>query len=353
MADDQLREMISAFALGCMDRENFIQFKEYMDAGGNLPKKELGEFQNTIALIPIILDLEKPDAVLKNRVAKRLLSLQDEIKEKIKEKKAKLKEEVEKGNMSQSEADVAFPDFEPTFTTQEIQALKTLDKRKTGGENKPRSTEEEKRRTPIEKRTSDKPKPKTITETKVVYKDSKKALYGWLTAIVLFIALIGMYFFLSSNTSEMEQKISEQNKQLEALQKEIALNKQVISEYKELLQFLKHKNNYIVELNGGENYKSATARLIVSFSSGDGILILDNPPPLAEGEAYQLWMISNGKSISLGTLNKDNDRMYYYIYNIPKLPLNEIELFRITNEPEEGSVIPLGNSLLYGNVATF
>jgi len=80
MTNNPIHEMIAAFAAGCMDNENFIQFKDYFKEGGELPKGELGELQNIVSMIPIILDLETPDPALKDKVAKRLIELKDEIK---------------------------------------------------------------------------------------------------------------------------------------------------------------------------------------------------------------------------------------------------------------------------------
>ncbi len=356
MAESQLREMISAFAAGCMDRENFIQFREYIASGGSLPQKELGELQNTMALVPIILELEKPDIELKKKVASKLLSLQDEIKAKIKEQKQKLAE------AGKTEEDIDFPDFEPTFTTREIESLQTIEKRKTSGS---RETEEGRRtgeshRTGERRRTSSQPE-SVSSRTGAAMSDesapkpkfSKLTIYSMSAAVVLFILLIITYFTLSFSNSEVEEQLAKKDKVITSLQKQLAEAKLTSSEYKELLQFLKNKDNYIVELTGGEQNPSALGRLIISFRIGDGILILENPPRLKEDEAMQAWIVTKGKSISLGTLTKENSRKYYFIYNIPKLPLNEIELFRITNEPKAGSVIPLGNTLLYGNIPKF
>ncbi|MDH7605806.1 MAG: hypothetical protein QHH13_12965, partial [Melioribacter sp.] len=89
MSDDAIHEMMAAFAIGCMDRKNFIQFKDYVDAGGELPEGALGELQNIVSLIPIILEIEQPKESLKDEVAKRLIGLQDEIKTRIREEKRK------------------------------------------------------------------------------------------------------------------------------------------------------------------------------------------------------------------------------------------------------------------------
>jgi len=53
MADKAIHEMISAFAAGCMDKANFVQFKDYINEGGELPDRELGELQNIISMIPV------------------------------------------------------------------------------------------------------------------------------------------------------------------------------------------------------------------------------------------------------------------------------------------------------------
>lgn len=90
MADKAIYEMISAFASGCMDSENYKYFRNYLLSDGEMPKGELGELQNVISLVPSILETETPNPELKEKVAKKLISLQDEIKLKIKEKKTKL-----------------------------------------------------------------------------------------------------------------------------------------------------------------------------------------------------------------------------------------------------------------------
>lgn len=359
MADNQIREMISAFAAGCMDRENFIQFREYMAAGGSLPKKELGELQNTMALVPIILELEKPAPELKNKVAKKLLSLQDEIKAKIKEKKKRLAEQKERGELSASEADIEFPDFEPTFTTKEIETLRTIDKKRTASQRtyeKSKPTEEKRKPSSAAERkshVSTQSRDERTIRSKADGKLKRVAIFGWVTAGVFLIISIAVYFFMSSTLTSVKEEFASKEKLLSSLQKELAMKRQTEAEYKELLQFLKNRDNYIVELSGGEQYPNALGRLIISFRAGDGVLILENPPAIEEDEVYQLWMLSKGKSLSLGTLSKDNNRNYYFIYNIPKLDLREIDLFRITNEPKEGSVVPFGNTLLYGNVPEY
>jgi hypothetical protein len=61
-----------AFALGCLDKGDFIDLMEYIDGGGSFPWQELGEYQNLCALLPSFLHLEEVPAAVKDKVARRL-----------------------------------------------------------------------------------------------------------------------------------------------------------------------------------------------------------------------------------------------------------------------------------------
>ena len=74
-------ELIYAGVLGCLDRADQTKLNEYLKAGGELPSN-LGEFQNIAALLPIILQAENPDPKLKDKVARKLYRIKDEIRAK-------------------------------------------------------------------------------------------------------------------------------------------------------------------------------------------------------------------------------------------------------------------------------
>lgn len=74
-------ELIYAGVLGCLDRADQTKLNEYLKAGGELPPN-LGEFQNIAAMLPIILQAENPDPKLKDKVARKLYRIKDEIRAK-------------------------------------------------------------------------------------------------------------------------------------------------------------------------------------------------------------------------------------------------------------------------------
>ncbi len=74
-------ELMYAGVLGCLDRADQTKLNEYLKAGGELPSS-LGEFQNIAAMLPIVLQAENPDPGLKDKVARKLYRIKDEIRAK-------------------------------------------------------------------------------------------------------------------------------------------------------------------------------------------------------------------------------------------------------------------------------
>ncbi len=74
-------ELIYAGVLGCLDRADQTKLNEYLKSGGELPSN-VGEFQNIAAMLPVILQAEQPDPQLKDKVARKLYRIKDEIRAK-------------------------------------------------------------------------------------------------------------------------------------------------------------------------------------------------------------------------------------------------------------------------------
>jgi hypothetical protein len=59
-------------------------------------------------------------------------------------------------------------------------------------------------------------------------------------------------------------------------------------------------------------------------------------------------MITEDNSYSLGTFKPTREEKYIKIKEIPYVLKEEINLFRITKEPMEGSAAPEGGTFLFG-----
>ena len=100
MDKDTAAERIQAKALGSLDNNEHKELNEFLNMGGVFPWKEFGELQNLCSLLPIILEIEVPDTVLKDKVAKRIYDAIAEQKEKM-----NLGEGID-----QSDSDIIYPE---------------------------------------------------------------------------------------------------------------------------------------------------------------------------------------------------------------------------------------------------
>ena len=81
ISKQEAADLIFADVLGCLDRADQSKLNEFIDSNGVLPPS-MGEFQNIAAMLPIILNAEKPDPQLKDKVARKLYRIKDEIRAK-------------------------------------------------------------------------------------------------------------------------------------------------------------------------------------------------------------------------------------------------------------------------------
>ena len=320
MADNAVHQIISAYSTGCLDRDNFIQFINFMNEGGDLPKGEMGELQNVIALIPTLLELEEPPEDLKNLVAKQIIDIETQRKREEKERlerkmhpvqppAAAPKTDISKPVQSKDQEAAAVTD------TPEIQTL--IDE--------------------------DKSVAKTEAEPALLPGKLPVILIG---VLGLLLIVVSVYFYLSK--SELENELINSSERINDLSGEIASTNKFLNEHIELLEFLNYKNVEIVNFQATEAKPDAFGKLFVSFEVGEAILQLKNLPKLTSIESYQLWMVSPEQSYSLGTVFMRPDIEYYKIDNLPFLKKEDITMFRITKETRSGSETPQGQLYLFG-----
>ena len=88
MSNVESKDLLQAKALGCLDPEDDALITKLMKEDENFPWQELGHYQNLVAFLPTILDIEIPEPEVKDNVARKLYELGEKIK-------AKKEEEVE------------------------------------------------------------------------------------------------------------------------------------------------------------------------------------------------------------------------------------------------------------------
>ena len=68
---DNKYDLIYAYALGCLNENEVLNFKEISVSDENFLWDELGEFQNLAALMASLLSVEMPKVEVKERVAQK------------------------------------------------------------------------------------------------------------------------------------------------------------------------------------------------------------------------------------------------------------------------------------------
>lgn len=345
MADKAIHEMISAFTTGCMDKDNFLQFREYVSSGGDLPPGELGEFQNIISLIPSILELETPDPNLKEKVAKKLLDYKDEVREKIKQQKSQEKPKdtpvVPKDGKVHSLSELD-KDAVRTLSDEEMKKVESVFNEE---ELTPRPTVE----TPPPTKTIN-PEPQRISS--IPASESSGSFNNkipWIVAACLIVGLVGFYFIMSSTTTALESEIDDLNTRIENLQEKVDEANIYIAEKQRLVDFIDNPDLVVVDLAGVDSAANMSGKLLMSFEKRKGIIAFFNLPILPEDKTFKLWMVTKGFSYNLGSYKPQDNGIYYPIEDIPIADIEDVSLFRVSIE-EKSANIPTGTTVIYGSV---
>lgn len=375
MAEQAIHEMVAAYAVGCMDKQNFVQFKDYMTEGGDLPPGELGELQNLVSMIPVILDLEKPQDSIKDLVATKLIGMKEEIKAKILNDRKTLVNTFTSGATiaSMPESNVTKPiastRIMPKFNTFDLNAISkepaaTFDTSKDEFENSfgeinlfknttvkvpteqiSKKTAEEK----LEKSNAD------IIETKQTSASDKKEetpvmvlqkpASNWIQIIgiiftIFICTVLGYYTFIS--TQKLENRIDELQTEVKSIKNQLTTANNFVGSNASLVEFLNYKDINIINMMSADPAQKSTAKILLSFNQKEGLIQFKNFTRLQTDQSYQLWAVSKGQHYSCGTYQPANGE-YMRISSFPFVPKEQIDSYHITIESANGGSTPSSN----------
>jgi hypothetical protein len=358
MADQMIHEMIAAFAVGCMDNENYTHFKDYLAQGGSLPEGELGELQNIVSMIPIILDLENPDSSIKDMVAKKLIGMKEEIKTKIIEEKKKTSATfIKSSSTPKTDAEtvvkpkqnrltflnkkIPTPTFQSskenapaTFASEELPEISTKEEFKTDLFKKKVSAEAPNRLTsiPPPQLTSE----KNETENKFQPEKVSSGAAGWIAILLTLILFTGLGYFSYSSTDSLQKEIRDLKNDVTALKSDLGKVNDFIASYSFLIEFFNYKDITVVNLTSPDPNEKFSARVLFSFNEKEGLIQFKNVQPLPSNQAYQVWVVSKKQSYSIGAYQPKGGE-YLKITSFPFMPKEQIEAIRVTIESKAGS----------------
>lgn len=355
MSDQAVHEMICAYASGCLDKENYIQFRKYLEEGGTLPKRELGEAMNLMSLIPAMLEIEEPKPELKAEVAKKILTYQDEIKEKIKQIKKTRTGTVTVTEKSTEERQpsepVADKQLKKPEQEEQIRTEKPKPQEKSADEIK--VPKEEKDDSEVQKKAAPKLHSAEIEDGDYVPDPTpmiKRPIgaWVWITLVIPFLLLVSLSVYHFFVVDEYESTINNLKREAIDTRAELREKESYLNSVNPLVEFIAKRQIKTIDLEGTDLAKSANGKLMVSTSDNTALLNIVNLPPIEQNLKFRLWIVSQGKSYPSIIFDYNQNTPYYLIENFPQVRFSDIELIRITAERNSLTEIPEGNTYAFG-----
>lgn len=288
--NNDLNEMISAYAVGCMDEENYSYFKKHKQMGEYLPERILGKLQVTISLLPITLKSINISENLKDRLGNKLLE-----------------------------------------THKDIMSNTIGDRRKQKLVEEPKDNIQPIELPPLKEKVEEDLSFKYEPEKKEVSENSKSKLF-WFFNFILIGALILFSYLLSNKTSQLNENVELMKQQLNKIKLETSAAKNFITEHTEFIDFFNNPNIIIIPMAGGNENPNSYGRLFISIDAGEGLLEAKNLPELQSDQFYSLWMNSKMTNIRLNSFKVVPDQRYIKFTQIPYTTVENMALFKITRE---------------------
>ena len=173
-----------------------------------------------------------------------------------------------------------------------------------------------------------------------------------LVAALALVIAVGTAFWaagLQSALAEQRLIAASLQSQLDEQRAIAANNEERAQRYDRVVAVLQAEQTYVRPLQGTYNAPGAYGRVYLDPASGAGMMMVRKLPPLAEGRAYQVWLVKeNGQRTPCGLLRRtDNYGNGYTLIQAP-VPLSDWQSIGLTEEPATGSPDATGVRMLAG-----
>jgi len=162
--------------------------------------------------------------------------------------------------------------------------------------------------------------------------------------LLVTLSLVFYSFNLSTEISNQEKVIEEQQARISELQNNV-------QQKEELLSILESREVDLVMMSGMEVNPNGYGKVIWDSESNRALLQVSNLPAVPSDKDYQLWIIKNNKPVSAGVFAV-NDPGKDSFFKIEEMAAGEqaADAFAITMEPKGGMPQPTGDMYLMGNM---
>jgi hypothetical protein len=177
--------------------------------------------------------------------------------------------------------------------------------------------------------------PKTAPPVRPVQRSSRAGVWLGLVAACLLFVLVGTNLFWAS--------------QLDVLRREQQAFLAALNATPEINLVSTGANHHRALLPAEPVAEDSEAAFV--WNSGDqvGALVISGLPTLQPGETYQLWLVREGHSLSLGTFGVDTDGVGFLVFHSPE-PIEQFSHIGVSVEPAGGTEEPTSPHVVIGNI---
>jgi len=336
-------EMIYPYVLGCLSIEEHLKTFSRFKSSEPFPWKTLGEYQNLVSLLPVILDAEKPPLGLKQKVFSSFSKTKEDstIRNYSEEKSSfepvtPLSSRLKVNDSDQVEDNVLSRYSRVESLSSKIGQEEEVKEFEPVTSSGPRGKETDKL-SEHEERFIESYAEKTPDEVVLPRDDfEKKKNRSNILIIALILAYLASavlaYLFYKDKILNYETQIKDLNSKLEIITKENESRPEIPG-------LAELRNPVTINLENIGEFFSGSGRIIFSYEDKRGYLNVVNLPVLDSEDAYQLWGKFDRDFISLGVF-KVSDHPDYYPFIIPESVSQGPVEFYIIESGAEGSRKP-------------
>lgn len=143
-------------------------------------------------------------------------------------------------------------------------------------------------------------------------------------------------FMLLSQRNKTKEEIAQMSSQMDSLK---ASQQQVLAEYKKGRDMLVDTSMKTVVMRSMQPGKEMTGMMFWSKVTGESYLTIHAMPMPEKGKQYQLWVIQDGKPVSMGVIDNNLVANAGMMYKIP-MQVKGGQAFAISLEKEGGNPTP-------------
>jgi anti-sigma-K factor RskA len=171
---------------------------------------------------------------------------------------------------------------------------------------------------------------------------------GWLPWACAAAAGIALTVSLTQ-VSNLNQGLAEQQQRLNQQIEQLKVFQRLLSEEKEVTQFLARPEVRVMPLAGTGKSPQAAGKILWSAQEKKALFYASKLPSLPEGKTYQLWIIANNKPFDAGIFSVDPQGSAFL--KVPSLAeADKAQKFAVTLEPAGGVPQPTGDMHLLGSL---